>query len=327
MLYTITAHLLAETTAYYDGFRTGQTQRARREEFQVGGKGINVSRMATKLQWPTEALCFPGGHLGDRSMHWLRQQPFAVRAFAQSSETRAGWVVRVEGLPETTFLGCDQPLEAPALNQAVDYLLTVLRPGDVISLSGSVPGWNSSLADACERLRRELPPGCLMACDTYGPPLRWAAGHDLLLIKINFQELRGLVGAITRAQLPAALVRLRQSFPLPQNWVISDGPRAVLAIDRDGVIHRAIPEKITESSPVGSGDVLMAGLLYSLHRGQALRDALAFSLPLATANARRPDVAGFDPAEVAPLADHQIRRLHSPQARKDALRPDRVNDR
>ncbi len=312
MLYTLTPHLLAETTAYYEGFRVGRTWRARREEFQVGGKGINVSRMAAKLQWPTEALCFPGGHLGERSLAWLRQQPFAVRAFPQSTETRAGWVVRVEGRPETTFLGCDQPLEPTALASAVDYLLTVLQSGDAVVISGSIPGWNALLAAECDRLMRHLPLGCLAACDTYGPPLLWAAHQPWTLLKINFHELQGLTGAIPRAQLPAALVGLQQTFPLPQRWVISDGPRAVIALDREGTLYRAKPDKITEISPVGSGDVLMAALLYGLHRGQSLRDALAYSLPLATANAQRPDVAGFDPAEVAPLPKHRIHRISRP---------------
>ena len=46
---TLTANLLAETTYSYDAWSEGMTQRARSEFFQVGGKGINVTRMLIRL--------------------------------------------------------------------------------------------------------------------------------------------------------------------------------------------------------------------------------------------------------------------------------------
>ena len=57
-IFTLTGNLLAERTVEFDGWSLGKTQRAVRESFQVGGKGINVSKMLSRLGTPNTALCF-----------------------------------------------------------------------------------------------------------------------------------------------------------------------------------------------------------------------------------------------------------------------------
>lgn len=44
-IFTLTGNLLAERTLTLPAWAPGRTQRAVAESFQVGGKGINVSRM------------------------------------------------------------------------------------------------------------------------------------------------------------------------------------------------------------------------------------------------------------------------------------------
>lgn len=63
-IFTLTGNLLAERTLEFDRWTAGKTQRAGRETFQVGGKGINVSKMLTRLRVPNTALCFTGGAPG-----------------------------------------------------------------------------------------------------------------------------------------------------------------------------------------------------------------------------------------------------------------------
>ena len=52
---TFTGNLLAEHTLEFDTWSPGQTQRARTTSFQVGGKGINVARMLSRLGVPNTA--------------------------------------------------------------------------------------------------------------------------------------------------------------------------------------------------------------------------------------------------------------------------------
>ena len=94
---TLTGNLLAERTQEFATWLPGKTQRAQTESFQVGGKGINVSKMLNRLGAPNTALCFTGGAPGAECDAWLRARNFTYRAFATGAPTRTGLVVRSGG--------------------------------------------------------------------------------------------------------------------------------------------------------------------------------------------------------------------------------------
>lgn len=284
-IYTLTGNLLAERTLEYAEWRPGRTQRAVSESFQVGGKGINVSKMLQRLGHPTTALCFAGGASGTECIAWLKKQPFAAKIFASATTTRTGTVVRDRSgtQRETTFLGADAPADAAALRECSEYLDTI-PDHQVLALCGSFPGW---AAPACEPLRgaveRWLKRGLLIV-DSYGPPLQWAATRPVSLVKINADELRALGASTTDTAFPTA----------PRAWVVSDGPGPVRVCDEKQQTHTLTPPRVVEISPTGSGDVLLACLTHALvARGLPLPEAVAFALPYAAANAAHPGVADF----------------------------------
>lgn len=281
-VYTLTGNLLAERTLEFDHWAPGGTHRAKRETFQVGGKGINVSKMLNRLGLPNTALCFTGGASGAQCTAWLEQRGFAVKAFDTSQPTRLGVVVRAPGQRETTFLGADHAPDAAALRSCAEFLDAQPR-GHVLALCGSFPGWNETAYEGLrDALARWLSRGFLIA-DTYGPPLAWMAQQPLELLKINTAELR-TIGIEPGGPIELAALR----------YVITDGPNAVRF--REGATPEStlVPPAIQEVSPTGSGDVLLACLLDGLFRQRkSLRDALTFALPYATANAAHAGIAEF----------------------------------
>ena len=94
-LLTLTANLLWEQTLLFKEWQPNRTQRAQRSTHQVGGKGINVSKMLTRLGAPNSAVCFPGGATGALVEAWLREHGVILKAFsAAAPETRSGVVIR-----------------------------------------------------------------------------------------------------------------------------------------------------------------------------------------------------------------------------------------
>ncbi len=283
-VFTLTGNLLAERTFEFESWSPGRTQRARHETFQVGGKGINVTKMLSRLQIPSTALCFTGGAPGAECETWLQVHGFCHRAFPTSKATRSGLVIRDHSgqLTETTLLGPDVTPDAAALAACATFL-DEQRDGQVLALCGSFPGWNNP---EFEPLRicfeRWLKRGQLVA-DTYGPPLAWVAQRPLALVKINADELRSLPDRSVE-NLPESV----------QRWVITDGPGPVRFRSFGEVIQTVTPPEILEVSPTGSGDVLFAGVIASLFgRATSLAEAVAFALPYAAANAAHPGVADF----------------------------------
>jgi 1-phosphofructokinase len=289
-VFTLTGNLLAERTLEYERWQPGKTQRAASESFQVGGKGINVSKMLTRLAVPNTALCFVGGSTGAECATWLRDHGFVHRAFSCAQPTRAGTVVRDRSgtHAETTFLGPDAVPDPLAVRACAEFL-EQQPDGQILAICGSVPGWASDallpLRDAIDRWATR---GVLVV-DTYGPPLVTLAQRPLALLKINADELRSL----TVAHIG--------EFPRPlRSVVVTDGPREILARDAAGALSRFDPPVVREISATGSGDVFLAGLIHALFvRGRTLPEAIAFAKPLAAANAAHPGIAEFPlPAEM-----------------------------
>jgi fructose-1-phosphate kinase PfkB-like protein len=289
-IYTLTGNLLAERTLEFAQWQPGKTHRATSESFQVGGKGINVSKMLNRLGAANTALCFVGGAAGAECEQWLRTRDFAFHAFPNDRPTRTGTVVRAANHPETTFLGADVPPQAAALRACAAFLDS-LPDGQVLAICGSLPGWAGADFDVLRAaLERWLQRGILIA-DTYGPPLSWFAGRPTALVKINATEFDSLVPE--SAPLPAPLTKTLKESPV-QRWVISDGAKTVWFGEREGVAHSLTPPSVREVSATGSGDVMLACILHSLFLKHAnLRQAVADALPLAAANAAHPGVAEF----------------------------------
>lgn len=282
-VFTLTANLLAERTLEFPRWSPGRTQRATRESFQVGGKGINVSRMLTRLRVPNTALGFTGGAPGAECEAWLRERAVSFRGFDTGRPTRCGTVVRdAAGVhPETTFLGPDVAPSPAAIAACADFL-EQQPDGMILTLCGSVPGWaTDEFAPFREMLARWSRRGALVV-DTYGPPLADLIQQPLRLLKINADELRSLPGG-TLETLPSHLTRT----------IITDGPRSVVVRD-EGEVTTLVPPPIKEVSATGSGDVFLACVIEAhLVRKLPLAEAAAFAIPYAAANAAHPGVADF----------------------------------
>jgi fructose-1-phosphate kinase PfkB-like protein len=293
-IYTLTGNLLWERTMDFGTWAPGKTQRAQAESCQVGGKGINVSRMLKRLGSPTMALCFTGGSAGADCLAWLSAQDIPHHAFATTTTTRTGAVIRAADQPETTFLGPDATPDAAAWAACAAYIEKI-PTGDILALCGSFPGWSTPAAEPLRAaLARRAERGTLVV-DTYGPPLAWALQQPLAIVKINRDEFAALQPESTPAEpfatcLSAALARTRV-----QAWIVTDGANPVWYAQPGSQPLAIDPPQVELVSATGSGDVLLACLLDGCYqRRLALPAALARALPYAAANARHAGIADFD---------------------------------
>jgi 1-phosphofructokinase len=287
---TLTGNLLAERTLEFTDWAVGRTQRARGESFQVGGKGINVSKMLHRLGAPTTALYFAGGATGSECERWLGRQEFSSHAFPTVASTRVGIVVRGGSHPETTFFGPDVAPDAAAVRGCADYL-DAQPSGQVLAICGSLPGWATPEFDPLRAaLGRWLKRGHL-AADTYGSPLAWLAQQPLDLIKVNASELRSLSpGPAPTSEL---LQRFAPTVPVRQ-WIITDGAAPVWFCEQAGNTASLPSPRVVEVSATGSGDVFLACVLEAhFRRRLSLSATVAFALPYAAANAAHPGIAEF----------------------------------
>jgi fructose-1-phosphate kinase PfkB-like protein len=293
-IYTLTGNLLWERTLEFTQWSPGKTQRATGQSFQVGGKGVNVSRMLTRLRAPTEALCFAGGSSGHDCETWMQAKGIPSKCFSTKEPTRIGAVIRGANHPETTFLSPDVPPDAEACSACTEYI-DRLPSGSVLALCGSFPGWASESAAPIRAALTNFAQRGQLVIDSYGAPLEWARSQPASLIKINRDEFDALCPDKTGNR--AFSERLQEALEASRvsAWIVTDGAEPVWIVKKDHKPRSLQPPSVPLVSPTGSGDVLLACILHAhFHRSIPLEEAVAFALPYASANAAHPGIADFD---------------------------------
>lgn len=285
---TLTGNLLAEWTFEMDSATPGKTHRARETRFQVGGKGINVSRVLKRLGETSEAVAFAEGPLAGLCTGWLERQDIKHRFFPLENGVRPGLVVREKsGGPETTFLGADLDVPVSSWKSACQFT-EQSRPA-WLAICGSIPGWSASWGHPVRRIAES---GIRVALDTYGPPLADLVKLPLELVKINRTELNRLFPDTENLPVETAVARAREDSPV-KNWIITDGPRSLHACFADGQGHTVTPARIREVSPTGSGDTFLAAILHKWPDAGDYLGALAYATACATANAASAAIGDF----------------------------------
>ena len=285
---TLTGNLLAEWTLTTGELNPGATHRASQMSFQVGGKGINVSRVLGRIGVRSSALAFASGPMGDQCSQWLSAQNIVHRLFPLGAMVRPGMVVRTaDGSVETTFLGCDNPVP-PSSWQAAIREGADARPA-WLAVCGSIPGWQGDWAKPLDAL---MDSGIRVCADTYGAPLRDLAALPLSLVKINRAEMERSWPELAALPTAQALRRLRKMSPVG-TWVVTDGARRISSIQTDGTLLELEPAQVREVSPTGCGDTLLAVLLAEWELRGDFGAALAEAAACATASAGQSGIGEF----------------------------------
>lgn len=255
-LYTFTGNLLAETSLEYDAINLGRTQRAIVESFQVGGKGINVSRYINDMGVDSSAIFFCGGHTGNRCMEWLKNNcEFRLLPIRINYECRQGFVVRSKNSVETTFLGKDIDITEEDFLRAINTLRLKMKRDDILALCGSFPSFTKNMAIILKNFILEK--NVKFFLDSYGKPLKFLYKFADI-IKINRDEFSGIYGG---KDIESEFKKFAKKFP-KKILAITNGKDFSLFYS-DGIFGKVFPQKIKEISATGCGDMISASIIKS----------------------------------------------------------------
>lgn len=293
MIYTVTFNPAIDYVVKLDALRPGEINRSRGEEFQFGGKGINVSNVLKELGVGSVALGFVAGFTGQALEQGLARSGLATRfVHVASGMTRIN--VKVKADVETEINGMGPSITRDEMD-ALYAMLDSLEQGDTLVLSGSIPGCLAP--DTYEKLLARLEGrGIRTVVDAAGGLLLRALPYRPFLIKPNHQELGEIFGRTLETDdeiLDCARELQRRGA---ENVLVSMAGRGALLLDGSGGHHRMDCPRGTVVNSVGAGDSMVAGFLagyletgdydYALKLGTAAGSATAFSMGLA----RREDV-------------------------------------
>ena len=289
MIYTVTFNPAIDYVVELVSFNIGEINRTTREYMNLGGKGVNVSRVLTNLEVPNVALGFVAGFTGDALRNGLERMGVKTD-FISLKEGNTRINVNIKGVEET-----DINARGPEIpNSAIDELfkrLDNLQSGDTLVLAGSIP--TSLPNDMYERIMERL----------YGKGIRFVvdATRDLLvkslkyepfLIKPNNHELGEIFGLELTTENEIIYYARELKKQGAKNVLISMAGDGAILVDENDVAHKIGTPKGKVKNSVGAGDSMVAGFCagylekgdykYALRMGTAAGSASAFSESLAT---------------------------------------------
>ncbi len=307
MIHTVTPNPALDPIYRVPEIRFEDTIRSQEVLRAAGGKGINVSRVATRLGHPTVAMGFVGGRSGDDITDLLEAEGVRTWFTHHHAPTRINAIVQDGTGRQLRVSGPGTEVN----DDEVEALLAIifeLRTPNFLVLSGSLlAGMPSDFY--LQVTRRAAAEGIRVLADANGDELRAAVAAGVYLIKPSQYELARLTGHDIDS--PEAV--RAAATPLVEQGVgavlCSLGAAGAVLISADGG-WRATPPQVSVDSAVGSGDSLVAGALIALAEGKSWEEALRLGVACGTAAATTPGTALCYPDTIRELESRiQVTRL------------------
>lgn len=310
MILTLTLNPALDKTIYLDSLNLGKLNRSQKVIKDVGGKGINISQVVTKLGAQTVATGFLGGSTGEFIISQLRELGIAHDFIEVTEETRTNLkIIAKDSQQETEINEQGAKVNKAQLTALKKKLFTRLSAGDSLLLAGSLPP--NIPADIYAELITSLEEKEVKTfLDTSGLALAEGIKAKPFLVKPNLAELEGLIDTklSTQEEIVAAAKELQENGP--QIVVISRGSKGSLAITPAGKFI-VTPPQVKAKSTIGAGDTLLGALALKLAAGNPFKKALRYATAASASTVTKPGTQLCTAAEIRELLPKvQLREIN-----------------
>ncbi len=304
MIVTLTLNAAIDRTLTVPNFQLGQRHRASAGLTLAGGKGINVARALKRIGVPVVATGLAGGRTGTRIVEELTGEAILNDFVRIADESRTSTAVVDPTLVGYTEINEWGPhVEGEELEMLLEKVHYLSRGADLVVLAGSLPrGVDPSFyAELIRDLNRRQ---VLTVLDSEGEPLRLGLEAEPHLVSPNQREAEALVGQ--------EFYEL-QDFAIALEHIAELGARNVVVTNENGCFarlregrktrrFRAFAPQVEPVSAVGSGDVLLAGLIAAQLDGKPPEEALREAVAAGAAATLELGAGRFDPREAGRLS-------------------------
>lgn len=244
-----------------NNIRQGTVNRASGEKLIAGGKGINVSLALQELGRDTLALGFIAGFTGRAITHALDSCGLKHHFIEVEGQTRIN--VKIKSVAETDINGVGALVKKSDVTKLTEKLKGLLKDGDWLIISGSVPSSlpQTAYADFLDELAP--PRGVNVVIDASGQLLSDSLRHKPFLIKPNIYELCEIFGIPHTLDIRQVGICARklQEFGA-RNVIVSMGADGAVMVTetKQSLYVRAAKGQLVNS--VGAGDTMVAGFVH-----------------------------------------------------------------
>lgn len=286
MIYTVTFSPSIDYIPYVENFQLNELNRASKVSYYPGGKGINISRVLSRIDCETTALGFLGGFTGRYIQDFLDADQVRNNFISIEDATRIN--VKIKSSKETELNGPSPKLTKENIAQLLFLLKQQIKSDDWIVVSGTVP------SEVTTEFFEQLQTLCLQkeakwVLDTSGPRLKSLLSYKPFLMKPNQQELAELVNNEVQT-VEDVLHYSRQLVAQGISTVVVSlgGAGAVCTTAEGSIIAKAPIGKVVNT--VGAGDSVVAGIISQLANGKKIKQAFQYGVAAGSATAFHEDL-------------------------------------
>lgn len=277
MIITVTMNPAIDKTVEIDEFVTGELNRIQKVEYDVGGKGINVSKTIRELGGESIATGFLGGNTGKTMEAVLKDKGIACDFVCVEGETRTNTKI-FELSGAVTELNEQGPvISADQVEQLLQKLDGYANEDTLFILAGSIPG--SVDQDIYARIIRMVhKKGSRVLLDADGELLRRSVLAKPDMMKPNRAELEEYAGFDYRASMEELRQQARKLVQQGvETVVVSLGQGGALFVC--GGYEAECPALAVKAhSTVGAGDAMVAAMAYAWERRMEHEEMVRLSI-------------------------------------------------
>ena len=262
--------------------------RCENPSYEPGGGGINVSRAIKILDGESLAIYAAGGPEGDRIEELLEKEGLKQQRIKTQEPTRENLLVMESSTNNHFRFGMPgTELSESELEECLAAVRDLPEEVEYLVASGSLPpGAPEDFYGKIAKIAKEKNIKCVI--DTSGKPLLKAAESGVCIMKPNLSELSALAGKETVSGMEQEEIAKKIiSEGKADLLVVSLGARGAMLVTKDRLEY-VVPPTVKQSSTVGAGDTMVAGIILSLSRGEDVHDAIRWGVAAGTAATMTP---------------------------------------
>ena len=287
MIYTVTLNPAIDYVIKVDNFETGIVNRTKQENMFFGGKGINVSNVLKTLGEKSTALGFIAGFTGKAIKEGLEAKGLKTDFVEVAGLSRINVKMKSDNETEINGMG---PQIKDAQVQALLGKLDNLKDGDILVLSGSIPG--SMPDDIYEKIMEYVKSkNVLIVVDATNNLLMSCLKHHPFLIKPNNHELAEIFNVEIKNKEDVVVYAKKLQTMGAKNVLVSMAGDGAVLVDQNNDVHITSAPKGEVKNSVGAGDSMVAGFIYGYIKTNDFKTALKQATATGSATAFSEDLA------------------------------------
>lgn len=281
MILTITLNPALDKMIRLNDFKLGKLNKIISTNVSAGGKGINVTKILSKLNIKNQAVAIIGGNNGELIKSMLIKRGINSEFIYSKYETRQNLKIIENNTGRETEINAKGKIEKNDLINFINFFKIAASKSKIIILSGSLPlGIEKNIYAKLIQIAFKNKSKIIL--DSSGKEFKLALKESPYLVKPNLVELEALLGKKISSNLD-----LKKGVKYILNYgvklvMVSLGAQGAFIASKTEAYRIYTPHVKKNKITVGAGDTMVAGLAAKLDQTKNLKNLGNFAAALAT---------------------------------------------